>query len=62
MYLRKEHRGSGAGGIGTFGMVDFFDDSTGGDTFGERVMRCPGCDLWLYYRFGVEPSDLAQPR
>ena len=60
--MRKEHRGSGAERIGTFGMVAFFDDRTGSDTFGERVTRCPGCDLWLYYGFGVEPSDLAHPR
>jgi hypothetical protein len=47
--------------IGAFSMLDFFDDRTGSDTFGEQVARCPGCDLWLYYGLGVEPSDLAQP-
>jgi hypothetical protein len=47
-----------AGSIGAFGMLDFFGDGTGSDTFGERVTRCPGCDLWLYYGLGVAPSDL----
>jgi len=52
-----------AGSIGAFGMLEFFDDKTKSGTFGERVVRCPGCGLWLYYGFGVEPSDLpAQPR
>jgi hypothetical protein len=51
-----------AGGIGAFGMLDFFDDGAASETFGKRVVRCPGCDLWLYYGLGVEPSDLpAQP-
>jgi hypothetical protein len=49
-----------AGSIGAFGMLDFFDARTASDTFGERVARCPGCDLWLYYGLGIEPSDLAQ--
>jgi hypothetical protein len=43
-------------------MVDFFDDGPGSDTFGERVARWPGCGLWLYYGFGVEPGDVAQSR
>jgi len=51
-----------AGGIGAFGMVDFFDDRTGSHTFGEQVARCPGCDQWLYYAPEVEPSDLEQPQ
>jgi hypothetical protein len=49
-----------SGTIGAFGMVDFFDESPDSDTFGEQVARCPGCGLWLYYGFGVEPSDVTQ--
>ncbi len=29
--------------------------------FGERVVRCPGCDVWLYYGLGIESSDQAHP-
>ena len=47
--------------MGTFGVLDFFDAKAGSDTNGEQVARCPGCGLWLYYAFGIEPSDLAQP-
>ena len=51
-----------AGSVGAFGMLDFFDEAEKSDTFGEQVTRCPGCDLWLYYGLGVQPSDLmAQP-
>lgn len=49
-----------AGSIGTFVLVDFFDDKLWSDSFGERVTRCPGCDLWLYYDLGIEPSDVTQ--
>lgn len=48
--------------MGAFGMVDFFDDRPKSGTFGARVARCPGFDLWLYYGFGVEPSDVAESR
>ncbi len=49
------------GGIGAFGVLDFFDARAGSDTNGEQITRCPGCGLWLYYAFGIEPSDVAQP-
>jgi len=42
-------------------MVDFFEDRPGSDAAGKQVTRCPGCGLWLYYGFGIEPSDVAQP-
>ena len=43
--------------LGAFGVFDFFDDRTGSDTYAQQVTRCPGCDLWLYYGFGLEPSE-----
>ncbi len=46
-----------AGSLGAFDVFDFFDDQTGSDTYARRVTRCPGCDLWLYYGFGLEPSE-----
>ncbi len=45
------------GSLGAFGVFDFFDDRTGSDTYAQQVTRCPGCDLWLYYGFGLEPSE-----
>jgi len=48
-----------AGSIGAFGMLDFFDDRTGSDTYAQQVTRCPGCGLWLYYGFGIELSEAA---
>lgn len=43
--------------LGAFGVLAFFDDRTGSDTYAQQVTRCPGCDLWLYYGFGLEPSE-----
>ena len=45
------------GSIGAFGAFDFFDDGVGSDTCDEQVLRCPGCDLWLYYSVGIETSE-----
>ena len=45
-----------ASSIGAFDMLDFFDDRTDSDTFGEQVTRCPGCHLWLYYGLGTQVS------
>ena len=47
------------GSIGAFSVFDFFDDRMGSDTYAEQVLRCPGCDLWLYYGVGIEPSGAA---
>lgn len=47
------------GSIGVFGGFDFFDDGVGSDTYNEKVLRCPGCDLWLYYSVGIETSEAA---
>jgi len=46
-----------AGGLGPFGVLDFFDDRMGNDTYARQVTRCPGCDFWLYYGFGIEPRE-----
>ena len=46
-----------AGSIGAFSVFDFFDDRTGSHTYAQQVTRCPECDLWLYYGFGLEPSE-----
>jgi hypothetical protein len=40
-----------------FGVFDFFDDRKGSDTYTQQVTPCPGCDLWLYYGFGLKPSE-----
>jgi hypothetical protein len=45
------------GSIGAFGAGEFFDDRVGSATYGEQVLRCPGCDLWLYYSVGIETSE-----
>lgn len=49
-----------AGGIGAFGVVEFIAGRTKSNNCGERVRRWFGCDLWLYYGFGIEPSDVAE--
>lgn len=49
------------GGRGAFGLVDFFDGRPGSDTHGKQVTRRPGCGPWLYYGFGIEPDEVAQP-
>ncbi len=50
------------GSIGVFGTVNYFDDKAGSDTYAERVSRCPGCGLWLYYGADIEPGEVAQRR
>jgi hypothetical protein len=37
------------GSIGALSIVNFFDAKDGSNTYAERVSRCPGCGLWLYY-------------
>ena len=48
-----------SGSIGAFGGFDFFDDGVGSATYNEKVLRCPGCDLWLCYSVGIETSEAA---
>jgi hypothetical protein len=48
------------GSIGAFGVFDFFDDRMGSDTYAQQVLHCPGCELWLYYDFGIETSQAAK--
>jgi hypothetical protein len=50
---------SEVGSVGAFRMVVFFDDDEESDTYGERVERCPGCDLRLY-SLAIKPSDVVR--